>query len=208
MNERNKKPNVGGRIRTLRERRKLSLRALSEASGLSINAIGMIERGENSPTVSSLHALANALHVRIIDLFEEAKEHAVVVVRKEQRLASTGDCGVMESLGQGLRNQQLEPFIVSIQPGCHGTGMDQGTGPVRHSDEEFVYCIDGEIEYEVSDTVYTLNEGDSLVFDATQPHLFRNNSDRPARFIVVFQALDGARLAVQRHLSQEGLPET
>ncbi len=45
-------PNVGQRIRTIRERQRLSLRALAERSGLSFNAISLIERGENSPTVS------------------------------------------------------------------------------------------------------------------------------------------------------------
>ncbi len=204
MKSRNGAPHVGARIRTLRERRKLSLRALSEASGLSVNAIGMIERGENSPTVSSLHNLATALNVRIIDFFEEAREQNVVVVRKEQRLTTSGECGVMESLGQGLRNQQLEPFIVTLKGGCHeeglGSGLDRTGEPVHHSGEEFVYCISGEIDYEISDAHYTLKAGDSLIFDSAQPHAFRNLRNEPSQFVVVFQAEDGPQVAVQRHL--------
>lgn len=61
--------NVGQRIRRLREQRQLSLRALARLCGLSTNAISLIERGENSPTVSSLHALATALGVSITDFF-------------------------------------------------------------------------------------------------------------------------------------------
>ncbi|MBN1452268.1 MAG: helix-turn-helix transcriptional regulator, partial [Anaerolineales bacterium] len=49
---------VGMRIRALRNQQGLSLRALSSQCGLSINAISQIERGESSPTLSSLHVLA------------------------------------------------------------------------------------------------------------------------------------------------------
>jgi transcriptional regulator with XRE-family HTH domain len=209
MKPRNPGPHVGTRIRTLRERRKLSLRALSEASGLSVNAIGMIERGENSPTVSSLHNLADALNVRIIDFFEEAREQAVVIVREEQRLKTSGECGVMESLGQGLRNQQMEPFMVTLKGGCHGDGVGssgdrpgpEGSGePVQHSGEEFVLCLSGEIEYEISGNRHILKAGDSLIFDSAQPHAFRNLLQEPSRFVVVFQAEEGPQVAVQRHL--------
>ena len=61
--------NVGQRIRTIRERQGLSLRAVAERCGLSLNAISLIERGENSPTVSSLHHLATALNVPITRFF-------------------------------------------------------------------------------------------------------------------------------------------
>ena len=73
-------PNVGQRIRMLRDQRKLSLRALADRCGLSINAISLIERGENSPTVSSLHVLATALGVPITDFFEE--KHIIENIHK------------------------------------------------------------------------------------------------------------------------------
>ena len=62
-------PDVGQALRTLREQRGLSLRALAEKSGLSFNAITRIEHGENSPTVASLHLLADALNVPITAFF-------------------------------------------------------------------------------------------------------------------------------------------
>ena len=44
---------VGGRIRGLRNEMGLSLRAMAKRSGLSVNAISRIERGESSPPVVS-----------------------------------------------------------------------------------------------------------------------------------------------------------
>jgi transcriptional regulator with XRE-family HTH domain len=188
-------PNVGPRIRTLREQRGLSLRALAERCSLSINAISLIERGENSPTVSSLHMLATALGVKITDFFEDPHEHAVVHIKHDRRLAAQGKGLLMESLGIGLRNQQLEPFMVTIEPGVGDDGES-----IAHPGQEFVYCLEGTVLYQISGQTYHLEPGDSLLFEATQPHCFRNAGDSLARVLLIFQAVDGGHLARQRHL--------
>ncbi len=189
------KPNVGPRIRAIREQRELSLRALAARCDLSVNAISLIERGENSPTVSSLHTLASALGVQITDFFEDARDRAVVFVQLDKRLSTQGNGLVMESLGIGLLNQQLEPFLITVEP-----TIEDENDPIVHPGQEFVYCLDGEIEYRVGSQPYHLTPGDSLLFEATQPHSFRNISGAPATVLLVFQAIEGGHLARQRHL--------
>jgi transcriptional regulator with XRE-family HTH domain len=188
-------PNVGHRIRTIRERQGLSLRALSERSGLSLNAISLIERGENSPTVSSLHLLAKALGVSIAEFFQEEHEEAVVFVRPAERLVSQANGIRMESLGIGLRQQQLEPFLLTVAPG--EGNFDQ---PIVHSGEEFVFCLEGAVEYCINDRIYRLGPGDSLLFEATLPHCFHNNTGEPARLCMVFYAGSSRQVARLLHL--------
>ena len=60
---------VGNRLRELREMRKVSMRTLAQNSGLSANALSMIERGKASPSVSTLCRLADALGIPITDFF-------------------------------------------------------------------------------------------------------------------------------------------
>lgn len=188
-------PNVGQRIRSFREERGWSLRELAERSGLSINAISLIERGENSPTVSSLHLLATALGVSISNFFENEREQAVVFVRPAARLRSEANGIAMESLGIGLRNQQLEPFLISVAAGAGN--IDQ---PVSHLGEEFVYCLEGEIKYCVGERTYVLQPGCSLLFEATIPHCFRNGAQKPALLMMVFYAGEGGHLARRLHM--------
>jgi transcriptional regulator with XRE-family HTH domain len=188
-------PNVGSRIRSIREGRGWSLRALAERCGLSINAISLIERGENSPTVSSLHLLATSLGVSITDFFEDEQEQAVVFVRPATRLGAEANGIKMESLGIGLRSQRLEPFLFTIAP---ETGnMDQ---PVSHPGEEFVYCMQGQIDYCVGDRIYRLKPGDSLLFEAVIPHCFNNAASTPAQLMMVFHAGEGRHLAQRFHM--------
>ncbi len=197
-------PNVGPRMRYLRERAGLSLRALAEACGLSVNAISMIERGETSPKVSSLHTLANALNVRITDFFDNPDERATVFVRKNGRSLVRADQVTIESAGSGLAGQQLEPFVISINPGDaggeHMSGDRMRDDHMEHPGQEFVYCLDGRVTYHVAGRDYVLEAGDSLLFHATQPHSFHNPGTEPARLLVVLQAPEGTEVGRDRHL--------
>jgi transcriptional regulator with XRE-family HTH domain len=189
-------PDVGGRIRAIRERRGWSLRVLSERSGLSVNAIGLIERGENSPTVSSLHRLAAALDVPITAFFEVPSERATVFTGLPGRLRSESGGVLMESLALGLRRQQMEPFLITLEPGAGRFGER-----VTHPGEEFVHCLAGAPVYAVGDKVYEMKPGDSLLLEASQPHCFFNPAAEQARLLIVFLSGDASHLARQRHMA-------
>ncbi len=136
----NEKALVGLRIKELRTTQGLSLRALAEQSKLSTNAISLIERGVNSPTVSSLHSLAKALAVPITAFFEQQGNGQVIHLKKEQRPRSETAGVRMENLGSGLPNQQIEPFLMSIEPGGSSTSSQ-----ITHSGEELVYVLKGHL---------------------------------------------------------------
>ncbi len=194
MAEHSKLP-VGQRIRQLREQRGLSLRALASQASLSINAISLIERGEASPTVSSLQLLAAALGVPVTAFFEPEHEQTVVFVRPEQRLHAQVNGILMESLGIGLRGQQIEPFRLVLEPGSGS--LEE---PITHPGEEFAHCLEGEVAYRIGSQHFRLLPGDSLLFSAGQPHSFHNPASAPAVLILVFCAGDAIHLARQRHL--------
>ena len=194
-----KEPQVGMRLRSMRDQQGLSLRALAERCGLSINAISQIERGENSPTVSTLHRLATALNVQITDFFQEEARQKSVFIKRNLGLRSQSNGVAMESLGIGLFNQQLEPFRITIQPGV-GNLED----PISHSGEEFIHCLEGELEYCIEDQVFRLEQGDSLLFDATQHHAYNNPGQIPAVALMVYKVSKDRPLVQQLHLETEG----
>jgi transcriptional regulator with XRE-family HTH domain len=186
---------VGQRLRELRKKRGLSLRALARLCGLSINAISRIERGKSSPTVSSLHQLATALKVPITSFFNDGIEQTTILVRKDRGLRSQIRGVMIESLGSGLPNQQIEPFYLTLEPGA-----ESGTEPIEHPGEEFIHCIEGQVEYKVGDTWHHLNAGDNLLFQATQKHQCRNTSDSSAIILLILQAVEDSRIARKKHL--------
>jgi len=192
--------NVGGRIRELRNDKGLSLRAMAKRGGLSVNAISRIERGESSPTVSSLLRLAAVLGVHVADFFTTGPESSTILVRRGERLWSRGVGLLMESLGVGLPGQILEPFLMTIE-----AGSEEVQEPYVHPGEEFVYCIEGEVEYQVEDDWHRLEAGDSLLFLAKQPHRYRNiSSDKAIVLLVLASTFLDAGLSRQQHLMTTG----
>ena len=177
-----KEPNVGQVIRSLRDKKGLSLRDLARLSGLSVNAISKIERGVNSPTVASLHQLSSALEVHIAELFRQNINETHVYVKANEVTTLESDGLKIESLGGGLPNQQLDPFKMIIPP--KGGTISE---PVSHSGEEFIYCLKGKLEYFVGESKFILEPGDRLLFKATQPHSWRNIGSEPAEVIIVLE---------------------
>lgn len=190
----NEKLLVGKRIKELRTQRGLSLRALAELSKLSTNAISLIERGENSPTVSSLHGLASALAVPITAFFEQHGDGRVIHLKREQRPISETAGVRMENLGSGLPHQQIEPFLMVIEPGGSST-----SGEITHSGEEFMYVLNGKLICTISGQDYDLEEGDSLLFLASQPHIYRNHTKSAAQILIIFQPMVGQVMAHQHY---------
>lgn len=190
---------VGGRLLMLRQERGLSLRGLARDCGLSVNAISRIERGETSPTVTSLQRLAKALDVPITEFFKASPERSTILVREHQRLRTRGEGVVIESLGTGLHAQRLGPFLMTLMPGA--CGADE---PISHGGEEFVYCLEGEVDYQVQGELQRLKAGDSLLFHASQEHLCKNTSLEKTRLLLVIQAPEEEiGITQQRHLMTE-----
>ena len=78
--------NISDRLRKLREERELSIRALGRLSGLSANALSVIERGLSSPSVSTLYKIATALEIPVTAFFEDTPpKRDVVLIKSSER---------------------------------------------------------------------------------------------------------------------------
>lgn len=185
---------VGTYVRRLREQQKLSLRALSERCGLSINAISQIERSEVSPSIATLGRLAAALGLPITDFFAGETLRDTVFIKHGQGVLLSKNGISLEHLGNGLDRQPFETYRMVIRPGATFTKT------ITHPGYELVYCLEGQIEYSVSSRIYSMEAGDCLKFTASQPHACRNVSEEPATILLLFQATEDRHLAHQEHL--------
>ncbi|MBN2117240.1 MAG: helix-turn-helix domain-containing protein [Anaerolineales bacterium] len=162
--------NVGERLRELREARNISMRALAARSGLSANALSMIERGKASPSVSTLYKLADALGVSITTFFgAEIERKQVVFLKANERTHVPFTRGVFEGLGGEQFVGRLEPFLLTLE-----SNANSGPRSISHTGHEFVFCLRGELEYQVERQVFQLSAGDSLLFAAHLKHRWKN----------------------------------
>ena len=193
--------NVGGRLRELREARNISMRGLATKSGLSANALSMIERGKTSPSVSTLYKLSEAMGVDITAFFGEPVERQQIVFMKaDERPRVSFQRGVWEDLGGAHFTGRMEPFILTLENGG-------GSGPnvMLHTGHEFVFCMRGTLEYRVESTVYLLEPGDSLIFAANLRHRWRNPGNTVVNALIVladFSDMDRGR-SLHKQLVEE-----
>jgi len=187
---------LGSRLRAIRNERRMSQRELAQKAGLSTNAISLIERDENSPSVATLQNLASALNVKMSYFFDDEATHSILHVRAGKRPAISSEGVIIEGMGAELRSQEIEPFRITLEPNSHS-----GNRQVVHTGHEFVYCLQGSVEYIIDGVVYSLKPGDFLMFEAHLPHIWRNTTDQVAEFLLILQTPSASDEPVQRHFS-------
>ena len=191
--------NVGTRLRSLREERKISIRGLARKSGLSANALSMIERGKTSPSVSTLYKLADALELPITTFFgEEIEKNAVVFVKSDERTRVPFQRGVWEGLGGENFIGRMEPFVMTLE-----SGANSGIHTVVHTGHEFVFCLRGQLEYQVEEEFYLLNPGDSLIFSARLRHRWRNAGGTVCNVLFLLSSFADGEHPSKMHLKKK-----
>jgi transcriptional regulator with XRE-family HTH domain len=178
--------NVGERLRELREARNISMRTLAARSGLSANALSMIERGKASPSVSTLYKLADALGVSITSFFAtESERKQVVFLKAQARPHVSFSRGIFEGLGGEQFMGRVEPFMLTLE-----NSANSGPRTMTHTGHEFVFCLRGELEYQVERQVYLLQPGDSLLFAAHLKHKWRNPGKNVVSAIIIISGFE------------------
>jgi quercetin dioxygenase-like cupin family protein len=74
-----------------------------------------------------------------------------------------------------------------------------GERQVIHTGHEVVYCLQGIIEYLIDGTIYQVEQGDFVLFEASLPHLWRNPYDTEAQFLLILQTPGDTLDPVKRH---------
>jgi transcriptional regulator with XRE-family HTH domain len=170
---------VGRIIRQLREKKNLTQQALAEQSGLSRNTLSLIERGQSSPTVSTLKRLADALNVDINAFFDTLGRTNIIFTKSSLRPSlQLSEC-ILADLGVGLIEQYVTPLLVRLDPGA------RSGNPVSHDGQDFVFCLRGNVLFEVDKHSFMLGQGDSLLFDAHLDHGFKNSGKEEAELLIV-----------------------
>ncbi|MFJ4555293.1 helix-turn-helix domain-containing protein [Streptomyces massasporeus] len=87
------------------------------------------------------------------------------------------DSGVVwERLGR-VPGAEADFLLVTYRPGGSSSGSG---GLMRHAGTEYGYLTSGELVLTLGFEEYTLRAGDSVCFESTTPHRYRNDGEVPA----------------------------
>ena len=172
---------VATSLRELRTTRGISMRTLATKSGLSANALSMIERGKTSPSVSTLYKLADALGVSITAFFgTQTEKRQTIFLKSDERTRMSFTRGVFEGLGGAQFSGRVEPFVLTLE-----SGASSGTRSIVHTGHEFVFCLRGKLEYQVDKQIFQLEAGDSLLFASKLQHKWKNPGNTVTTALII-----------------------
>jgi DNA-binding transcriptional MerR regulator/quercetin dioxygenase-like cupin family protein len=163
----------GQRFRRLRAKRGLSLAHVAKATGVSVGFLSALERGQMRSSVATLRRIARFYGTNILSLFEAAGDNPRLVRPSERKILETTPDVRMELLAWG--NTAMEPHLFRVKPGG-GSGESYS-----HEGEEFLHVLRGDFEIWLNKTEhYRLKPGDSLYFESSTPHRWRNPGRKEA----------------------------
>lgn len=176
---------IGRQVRGFRKRLNLTVANVAKQAQLSSGMLSKIENGLTSPSLATMNALANALHVPVTALFRGYEEQRDVTVIKageglpiERRGSGAGH--EYQLLGHTIgKPYTIEPYLITIS--------DQSeVFPVfQHAGTELIYMLEGRVTYRHGDKTHLLEPGDSMFFDAEASHGPDEILELPCRYLSI-----------------------
>jgi transcriptional regulator with XRE-family HTH domain len=175
---------IGAVINRFRKDNKMTLAELSEKSGVALATLSRMENGKMTGTLESHMNIAEALGIPLTDLYKDLSSSGkpVEVQTKKTRtdVFVHDKRSSSEMLASNTINKKMMPVLIKIQKG--GSTHKEETKP---GVERFVYALDGRIEAVLGSERYNLSKGDTLYFNSSIPHHFKNTGPGEARLISV-----------------------
>lgn len=174
------------RLKEARRAKGLSLEAVANLSGVSRSMVSQIERGESSPTISTLWNLTRALQVDFAGLLEEADGTDQIEVLRNSEVPS------IDNMGQACRIRILSPPEEAGGHEVYDISFDQdgalNSQPHTRGAQEQLTVLEGSVRITSGTASMDLRQGDTARYAADVLHSI-SSLDGPARvFLIVKNA--------------------
>lgn len=175
---------LGNAVRDLRQRHGLTIADVAERAAISRGMLSKIENAQTATSLDTLTRLARALGVSLSTLFRnyDVPDGSAQLVRNGEgmevvrRGTKRGHTYHLLAYDQGP-TKLFEPFLITID-------SESATFPVfEHPGTEFLYMLEGRMEYRHGQHTYLLTPGDSLTFRGEVPHGPEKLIECPIRFL-------------------------
>ena len=184
---------IGSKLRQRRELRGLTTIELAKKCDLSEARLMAMEQGFSMPTISVLLRIARELGVDVGYFFQDAEvQRPVEVVRAVDRIkvAQEKKEGIpeglhydYEALTVNFPHAMMRPFHIEI-----ATGDSSGLEAAKHRGQEFIYVLEGEVEWRSDDESHRLTAGDSIYFNSEIPHkIIGLGTSKPKVLAVIYE---------------------
>ena len=172
--------NIGGKLRSLRQKNNLTQKELADRCELSKGFISQLERDLTSPSIATLMDILQCLGTTVSEFFQEEPEDQIVFQNEDYFEKIDSELGSKtEWIIPNAQKNMMEPIRLTLAPGG-ATYPD-----LPHEGEEFGYVLQGSVKIHVGNKVYKAKKGESFYFTPHAKHYIEASSSSGARLIWV-----------------------
>ncbi|WP_119079363.1 helix-turn-helix domain-containing protein [Chitinophaga alhagiae] len=179
---------IGGLIRRYRKEKGLKLLDLSGVTGIKSAMLSKIENGRMLPTIPTLFTIIRKLGIRPDTFFSELSAESsfpgYLLLRAnsyssyEKEEGATG-FEYQSILENNFAGGAFQISLLTLRPGSQRQAVTTAA-------YEFVYVLNGDLQYQLEDKIFDLQEGDSLFFDGNIAHVPINHLNGTIRLLVMY----------------------
>jgi len=149
--------------------------------------LSQLENGKLTPTLPTLARIGMVFDVGVDYFFHDIrkKSHFSVVRAKErmrfpERADAPNPAYHFEVLAYSTQEKPLQAYLAEFQTRTWAETQDH-----VHDGAEFVHVLSGKLGIRYGEMETELDQGDSVYFDASQPHAYRAVGEQQARAVVI-----------------------
>ncbi|MGF9888266.1 XRE family transcriptional regulator [Priestia megaterium] len=166
---------VGSELRKIRVQNHLTLDELAEKTGVSKLTLGKIERGETNPTLGVMWKITTGLNIPLTKLVSVEPSVSLSKCGEGFFLKGPDEAWKIEFMFQNQMDSTIEMYRAFLSPLATYRPEPHHKGLI-----EVATVMEGRIEIKIEEEVYELNQFDSVKFDGSHTHSYKNLEERPA----------------------------
>lgn len=172
---------IGEKLKNLRIQKNLTQEELGERTDLSKGYISQLERDLSSPSMETFFDILAVLGVTPEQFFSQKKVNQKIVYQKEDMTYfSDEEHGYhIQWLIPESNEKEMEPILLTLEK------MGQYKQFTPSLAETFIYVLTGKITLEFGKNLYHAKAGESIYYEASQPHRLKNAHSGQSQVLLV-----------------------
>jgi transcriptional regulator with XRE-family HTH domain len=177
---------IAQKIKSTRLQKGLTIQQVSSQSKVSKGLLSKIENSRTIPSLPVFVSLIHSLNISLKEFFEDmlllnGKDYWHIKNNEYADIKKEGRPGFRyhHILSQTIPTCTMEAVILTLEPGA-------AVKATTSDGYEFKHMLKGNCEYHFQDTIIEFEEGDSLYFDASKPHVPVNKSNDNVTMLVIY----------------------
>lgn len=176
---------IGQKVKDLRTQKNLTLKEVSEATGISIGFLSQFERGMSTIAIDSLSKIAKTLEVDLGTFFtiKKGTHHSFDLIRGyEREVANVSEKFIQYNLVEDVTDTALLPRVFQVLPILDG---EKEMPMYSHEGNEFIYVLEGILTLQIEEKVMQLYPEDSVYIDSKYLHNWKNETSKMVKILTV-----------------------